>query len=93
MNPYDLKKFSRSFELRKDWDDIKLRVMRKALRYKFRDNILCMKLLSTGDSYIEEENWWGDTYWGVCNGVGENNLGKLLMEVREELRNYILNKM
>jgi predicted NAD-dependent protein-ADP-ribosyltransferase YbiA (DUF1768 family) len=29
---------------------------------------------------------WGDRFWGVCNGVGENMLGKLLMQVREELR-------
>jgi hypothetical protein len=33
-----------------------------------------------------EGNTWGDTFWGVCNGVGENNLGKTLMNVREILR-------
>jgi predicted NAD-dependent protein-ADP-ribosyltransferase YbiA (DUF1768 family) len=32
-----------------------------------------------------EGNWWGDTYWGVCNGVGENHLGKLLMKIRDYL--------
>lgn len=32
-----------------------------------------------------EGNYWHDTYWGVCEGVGENHLGKLLMEIRNEL--------
>lgn len=41
------------------------------------------KLIATGEKYIEETNWWGDIYWGVCNGKGENNLGKILMNVRE----------
>lgn len=31
-------------------------------------------------------NHWHDTYWGVCDGAGENRLGKLLMQVRRELR-------
>ena len=38
------------------------------------------------DEELIEGNWWGDTYWGVCNGVGENHLGKLLMKIREELK-------
>ena len=47
------------------------------------------KLLGTGDTYLEEGNTWNDTFWGVCNGVGENNLGRILMEVREELRKEV----
>jgi predicted NAD-dependent protein-ADP-ribosyltransferase YbiA (DUF1768 family) len=37
---------------------------------------------------MEETNWWGDKFWGVHRtslseqGVGENNLGKLLMDIR-----------
>jgi predicted NAD-dependent protein-ADP-ribosyltransferase YbiA (DUF1768 family) len=34
---------------------------------------------------IVENNTWNDTYWGVCNNVGENHLGKLLTEIKEEL--------
>lgn len=45
------------------------------------------KLEATGDSLLVEGNWWHDTFWGVCNGFGENNLGKLLMKIREELKN------
>ena len=42
-------------------------------------------LLSTGDEELVEKNWWGDVYWGVCDGRGKNKLGKLLMQVREEI--------
>jgi predicted NAD-dependent protein-ADP-ribosyltransferase YbiA (DUF1768 family) len=42
-------------------------------------------LKATGDEELVEGNWWNDTFWGVCNGVGENNLGKLLMKIRAEL--------
>lgn len=31
-------------------------------------------LIKTGDAYLEETNTWHDTYWGVCNGKGLNNL-------------------
>lgn len=47
---------------------------------------LCEKLLNTGDAYIEETNKWGDTFWGVSKGIGENNLGKILMGIRDQLR-------
>jgi hypothetical protein len=43
-------------------------------------------LLATGNAYLEETNNWGDKYWGVCNGKGENMLGRILMEIRKYLR-------
>jgi hypothetical protein len=45
-----------------------------------------MLLLDTSDKVLIEENNWNDTFWGVCNGVGENNLGRLLMQVRGEIQ-------
>lgn len=73
--------------MRPDWDEIKKDVMRDVVYAKFNQNYnLRDKLLSTGETYLEEGNWWGDTYWGVCNGVGENHLGRILMYVREEMR-------
>ena len=55
---------------------------------KFSQNpILRQKLINTQDMILIENNTWNDTFWGVCNGVGENHLGKILMEVREELKN------
>lgn len=84
-----LKKFGNSFSLREDWDDIKLDVMLYGLRYKFSKHNpqLRQKLLSTGQTELVEYNWWNDTFWGVClkTEMGENNLGKLLMQVREEV--------
>jgi predicted NAD-dependent protein-ADP-ribosyltransferase YbiA (DUF1768 family) len=45
-------------------------------------------LLATGDAEIQEGNTHGDLYWGVDlhTGEGENVLGKLLMKVREEVK-------
>lgn len=46
----------------------------------------CALLLrSTHNAFLVEGNTWNDTFWGICRGVGENNLGKLLMEIRERL--------
>lgn len=71
---------------REDWEHAKFHIMRKLLFLKFfGSSILGCKLLSTGKAYLVEGNTWGDTYWGVCKGKGENNLGILLMEVREIL--------
>lgn len=85
-----LKSFGKTLTLRGDWDSIKLDVMLYGLRYKFSLNnpTLRQKLIATGDRYIQEGNWWGDKFWGVClkTGEGENNLGKLLMQVREEVK-------
>lgn len=44
------------------------------------------KLLLTGNEELIEGNTWGDRIWGTVNGVGENRLGKILMQVREELK-------
>lgn len=48
-----------------------------------RNKELRDKLLFTNDKYLEETNDWNDKYWGICNGIGENNLGKILMGIRE----------
>ena len=42
------------------------------------------KLLQTGSKYLEETNYWNDTYWGVCDGKGKKTLGELLMKIRNE---------
>ncbi len=61
-------------------------VMYWLLKQKFSPGSqLAAKLLATGDRQLVEGNRWGDTFWGVCNGVGENNLGQILMCIRSEL--------
>jgi ribA/ribD-fused uncharacterized protein len=74
-------------QLREDWDEIKLGVMYSVNKIKFSKEPYKTKLLETGDQELVEGNNWNDTFWGVCNGVGENHLGKILMKIREELRN------
>jgi len=82
------KRLGKKVELRPDWNDIRIDVMREVLRAKFNQNPeLREKLIATGDAELIEGNNWRDFYWGVCNGKGQNHLGKLLMEVSAELVN------
>ena len=83
----EAKRIGRKVKLRTGWEDTKLKVMNWAVREKFKDEKLSELLLSTGDEELVESNWWGDVFYGVCNGIGENHLGKILMKVREEIRN------
>jgi hypothetical protein len=80
------KRRGNKLQLRAGWNDIKLGIMEDLLRKKFRQRDLKALLLTTGDSEIIEGNTWGDTYWGVCGGTGENKLGQLIMRIRNELR-------
>jgi ribA/ribD-fused uncharacterized protein len=84
--PGQAKRMGRSVKLRPDWESIKLDVMETAVRIKFTDPELAAKLIATGDEELIEGNWWNDTFWGVCNGVGENHLGKILMKVRADIK-------
>ena len=84
-SPYDAKRIAKSFVVRQDWHQIKLQVMEDLLRQKFNTEPFKFKLKATGNAYIEETNTWGDTYWGVCNGKGDNHLGKLIMKIRSEM--------
>lgn len=43
------------------------------------------RLKATGDAELIEGNYWGDVFWGTCDGVGENWLGRLLMAQRDVL--------
>lgn len=85
--PGRAKQLGRRVTLVPEWDQIKIGVMRDLLRKKFRDMVLRAELLSTGDAELVEGNTWRDMYWGVYQGKGENWLGKLLMEIRKEIRN------
>lgn len=89
--PGDVKKIGQRIKIRKDWDDKKLEFMNWAVREKFKDETLSEMILSTGDEDIIEGNWWHDRFWGVCicskcSNTGDNNLGKILMTVREEIK-------
>jgi ribA/ribD-fused uncharacterized protein len=84
----------RRLEIREDWDTIKIGVMYMLLTQKFSHPELREKLLATGDAELIEGNTWHDNIWGSCicgsmprcAGEGENWLGRLLMQVRDEVR-------
>lgn len=82
----DAKRFGRDIHLRSDWEQVKGAEMLSILRIKFTDPVLREKMINIGHAHLIEGNTWGDTYWGVCNGQGQNMLGKLLMQVRDEIR-------
>lgn len=84
--PGQAKRAGKKVTLRKDWEKIKLRIMKEILLVKFSNIELAEQLIATGDQILIEGNTWGDRYWGVCNGQGQNNLGKLLMRVRTVCR-------
>ena len=88
LDPSSAKKLGRKVQLRSDWENVKDDVMYEICKAKFSQNTeLKKRLLSTGNEHLEEGNTWGDKIWGTVNGIGENRLGKILMRIREELRN------
>ncbi len=83
--PGRAKQMGKHVDLRKNWHELKLPIMRDLVILKFKHIDLAVKLVDTMPCVLVEGNNWGDEYWGMCNGHGANNLGRLLMEVRTEL--------
>lgn len=93
MRPSQSKQLGRKVPLRPDWNKIRTQIMHDVCYAKFtQDEELKRKLLATGDKYLEEGNYHGDKFWGTTYSkrerqwIGENNLGKILMQLRKELR-------
>jgi ribA/ribD-fused uncharacterized protein len=93
-HPGEAKKVGKKLTLRPNWDEIKLDIMLDLLKQKFSVGEFRIKLIDTGDAELIEGNTWHDNYWGdcvcskpKCDDLGRNWLGKLLMQVRKELRN------
>lgn len=89
--PGKAKRLGQEVKLRKDWENIKLQVMYDCLIQKFSYPYFKDLLLGTYPKLLVEGNTWNDTFYGICNGVGQNNLGKLLMAIREKFRNENIN--
>lgn len=83
---------------RPDWGSARLEVMRELLRAKFSQEPLRSRLLETGDAELVEGNVWHDQFWGSCRCArhagtrGLNLLGRLLMEIRDELAGRPIDK-
>jgi ribA/ribD-fused uncharacterized protein len=87
-SPGEAKKLGRAVQLRTDWEEVKVDLMRSFVRKKFENPFLRPLLLQTEDAELIEGNTWNDRFWGVCRGSGQNWLGKILMEVRDEIRRH-----
>ncbi len=90
--PRYAKKMGRDLPLRSDWETIKLDIMYQVNLIKYQDKHLRDLLLGTRSANLEETNYWGDRFWGTCKGIGENNLGKILMKIRSELNNEAIHE-
>lgn len=85
--PAEAKSHGKKAHLTEEWKARRYNTMYQLNKQKYALNPHLRELLvSTRDRYIEETNHWGDTYWGVCKGVGENHLGRLLMNIRDDLK-------
>lgn len=94
LSASEAKRLGRRVTLRPDWESVKEDIMLGILRAKFAPGSgLAKRLLDTGEATLVEGNRWHDNYWGTClcqRCAGKarlNRLGKLLEQVREELRN------
>jgi ribA/ribD-fused uncharacterized protein len=94
ITPGQAKRLGKTLKLRPAWEKKKNTIMLTIVRNKFEINPgLAGRLLETGDAKLIEGNNWGDLYWGMVRvdddmgkWAGENYLGKILMQVRDELR-------
>lgn len=80
------KRLGQTVKLRPNWETMKIGVMKKLLYRKFGVEPFKSQLLATYPYRLIEGNTWGDQFWGVCNGRGENHLGRLLMYIRGKYR-------
>jgi hypothetical protein len=76
--------------VRPDWDTQKESIMLNGLRAKFQQNSgLLEQLKGTGKRPLIEAST--DAFWGEGRtGKGKNRMGRLLEQVREELREYVI---
>jgi ribA/ribD-fused uncharacterized protein len=87
ISPKEAKALGRTIKLRPDWNKVRVEVMYAVIFDKFyRNKGIRRWLLDTGDKLLVEGNHWNDKFWGVCEGEGENMLGKILMQIREDFK-------
>jgi ribA/ribD-fused uncharacterized protein len=89
-DPKKAKYHGRSIQINTNtWNSMNINVMRRTQEIKYQNPELAQQLLITGNQELIEGNTWGDKFWGQVNGVGENHLGKLLMERRQKLASLV----
>jgi ribA/ribD-fused uncharacterized protein len=83
--PEDAKHKGGEVLIRSNWEAIKIEVMTVILEHKFKQCPVARACLLGTTGKLVEANWWGDVFWGTCDGQGINVLGKVLMNVRNKL--------
>lgn len=83
--PRRSKKMGRTLVIREDWIGKQLSIMEMLVRQKFVSYPDLGWALTQIEGRIEDGNTWGDKFWGVCDGEGENHLGYILMDVRQDI--------
>lgn len=81
----EAKRLGRAMILPPDWDDKRVEMMKTFVRKKFENPLLRELLKGTGDATLIHDNRFNDRFWGVCRGSGENWLGRILEELRQEI--------
>ena len=90
-SPAIAKRMGRLVPIRPDWENAKTAIMFALVRRKFSIPENALPLLATGNRQIfEVTTRWHDTVWGVVERAGKyhgaNRLGRILENVRAELR-------
>lgn len=91
LNPQEAKELGRKVFLRDDWEERKYHEMYGVMLAKFIPNDYS-KNTQTLDFFNKLLETWPeeiiyndeDFYWGCINGSGENKLGKILEDIRDE---------
>jgi ribA/ribD-fused uncharacterized protein len=90
LSAHDSKKVAHTYknQIRANWDETKVAVMEDIVRAKIAQHpYIREKLLSTGSREILEDSH-KDSFWGRgADFKGRNELGKVWMKIREEIRN------
>lgn len=86
LSPAEAKKAGQTVSMHADWNERRLTVMGYCLAQKFRDPVMAQRLVNVDPADLTEVNDWGYTFWGVCGGVGEDHLGRLLRKIQTDLR-------
>jgi len=85
LDGFNAKKLGRRVNLRTDWNAVRVSIMKELVACKFEQHPELADRLASVKGIIAEENTWHDTFWGVCDGKGRNELGNILMQIRKEI--------
>lgn len=89
LSPGQARQLGKKAPMKRNWDDIKIPIMKKLVHDKFLHLGLALRLTDTYPEELVEGNKWHDNFWGDCscpkciNIKGQNHLGKILMKIRE----------